>query len=207
MYKIFALTMTFVLLGTGAFAGEKGDKKLSCEEREKKHMQGKAAKYRKMSDEFSQCKLSKCEEKSPEEVKSVALKEIALKKQLAPIYQEMATACEKGDKKALKAAEEKRCAIDQELDLCCKEKCLGYAKSELNRAIKEFPDSKELKDLNSKYQQDSAKYLQLVKEINAQKTESYKLENDLRKAERQIHYFKQKAKLKKMKAELENDSE
>jgi hypothetical protein len=177
-------------------------KKMSCEERERAYLKNKGEKYKKYAEKYKKAQISDCEKKASPQVRKASEKIVGIKKQIAPLMNSIAEACAKGDKETVSELERKKCAMEKQLCIAEKEKHFSYMAGDIEKALKDYPASSELKKLERKFKENSDKYLSMLKEKYKLENECSSLDDSFGRLYKKMKIIKYRAKLKKMEKEL-----
>jgi len=202
--KVLLMVLSAVAVSlTVAGAGEEAQGGSQDERNRRDELIRRAAELQERAKEFLKAGVEEWEQNASESVKKAAAKVLEIKKDFGKTLNSLAEAYEKRNKKVLAELEERRFALERQLDLAEKEKFVACRLEELRNALAQTPDATELKRLYETAKQKTEAFLDLSRKINELELQRGKLERECRKLGREFEIARQKLVLKKMEKELE----
>ena len=192
---IFAINPLFG--GNESSPKDKAAKKSTCEQRKKEENAKYAKKYQERAQKLLDSKLNKCFDKASGQLKTTAMEEVELQKNLGELYQNLSNAYKNGDKDAIKIITEKKGQLNEALDLAHRKTKMEKYKSNIQDKLKNNPDSQELKDLSNKISTLTEKYLNTSIAIVAKKKEREELQKTIKELNNEASKIAHSAKKKR----------
>ena len=170
---------------------------------EKAEMKRIAEEFRKCAAENKAAALDECEASAPEIIKAAANNVVARRRSLGELDEQLATAYEAGDQKAINRLHKLKAAAELDCELAEKEKRVAYVMNNVDELLREMPGSAEAAQLKQKTEAEIKEYLENSKKLLEAEKAQMVLENKMEAIDSKIEIIRKKEELRQLEAETE----